>query len=133
MIEKLQQRMTEEIAKLPNDRQVAISTLDWGTISEEIAKERSIVGDDLDSFQLETGLVILGLVTFDKYIRNIENNVGLSKEEAKEISEVVLNRIFIPIINKLESIAKNNLDSKTPSWDQTVNFIISGGDYSNFI
>jgi hypothetical protein len=133
MTEKLQQQMKEEIAKLPEVRQKAINAFDWAKMAEEIGKKNSLIEDEIANFQLETGLVLIGLATSAEYARNIENNVGVGAEEAKKISIEALEKIFIPVINRMEASVKENFGSKSQTWDQTVQFILSGGDYSTFL
>lgn len=132
MTEKLKQKMKEEIARLPKEKQDAIHSIDWGKISEEIGKKYLLSESEINELQLETGLVLIGLVDFELYKLNIEN-IGMSREEAENIAMEVLEKIFTPISTILEASVKNSMKTQNISWDQRVNFIISGGDYSNFI
>jgi hypothetical protein len=129
MTEQLKQKMEEEIIKLPKERQGAINAFGWVKVTEEIGKKHLLTESELNDFQLETGLVLIGLVDFSSYALNIENNVGTTEEESTKIADEVFDEVFTPISKSIESFVK----SKDPNWAQTVNFIISGGDYSTFI
>jgi len=133
MTEKLKQKINEEILKLPKERQEAINVIDWGKITEEIGKKFLLTENEINNLQIETGLALVGLTDLDFYMTNIENNVGLTAGEANKITVETFDKIFTPIANKIESSIKNRLKSQKPRWNQVVNFIVSGGDYSNFI
>jgi len=133
MTEKLKQTIKENLVNLPKELQDAINTLDWETISEEIGKKYLSNESKINDLQVETSLIIVGLTYGDSYVLNIENNVGTTKDEAEKIAEEVNQKIFMPIYYSLTENIKNNLKNKKPNWKQTLNFIISGGDYSVFM
>src|SRR3989344_2165392 len=97
MTEKLKQIIKEEVLKLPKEVQEAINSLDWRGIAEEIGKKYKLNESEINDFQVETLLILVGLEEAEFYVRNIENNVGTSKDEAEKISREAFERIFIPI------------------------------------
>ena len=133
MNEKLKQKLREEIVKLPKEHQNVINAFDWGKISEEVGNLNLLDEDEIKDLQTEVGLVLVGLEDQDLLALNIENNVGTSKIEAIKITAEVNQQIFKPMLEQLELLAKNNLNSKNQSWNQRINFIVSGGDYSSFM
>jgi hypothetical protein len=133
MTEKLKQKMSEEITKLSKEKQEAINSIDWGKKTEEIGKKFTLTDTEINDLQLETGLVLIGLFDFDLFILNIENEVGLTTQQATSIANEILNNILSPISDKIISSIKNNTQISNVSWDKTVNFIVSGGDYSVFL
>jgi len=133
MTEKLKQIIKEELIKLPKEIQEAINAHDWVKIAEEIGKKFLLTESEINDFQTETLLVLVGLESTDSYAKNIEYNVGTSESEAGKITNEALGRIFDPIMNTLEENIKKNLQNKNPSPEQTLNFILSGGDYSAFL
>ena len=133
MTNKLKQIAIEEIKKLPKEAQDMINSLDWGKITEEIGKKYLLSESEINDFQVETLLVLVGIENGDFYAQNIENEVGTSKAEAEKIANETLEKIFIPISNLLEENIKKNLPNKNPNHEQNVNFILSGGDYSSFV
>ncbi|MEI7709246.1 MAG: hypothetical protein WCI76_00860 [bacterium] len=130
MTEKLKQIIKEEIEKLPTEGQTAVASIDWVKITKEIGEKFLLDENELTDFQVETLLVLTGITYPEFYPINIENQVGMTTEKAKNIAEESLKRIFAPIRNVLEGNIKKNLGNKTPNWKQSLNFIMSGGDYT---
>jgi hypothetical protein len=133
MTEKLKQIIQEEVAKLPKEAQEAIQSLDWANIAEEIGKKYFLTESEINDLQTETLLVLIGIESADDCTQNVEDNVGTSKDEAEKISAEVLQKIFTPIHNILLENIKKSDKVKNPNWEQSLNFILSGGDYSAFI
>ncbi len=133
MTEKLKQTIKEEIGKLPKEAQDAINALDWEKIAEDIGKKCFFDEGKINDLQLETLLVLVGLEDAEFYSNNIIDNVGTTMDEGKKIAEEVLQKIFTPIGNEITKNIKSNLKNKNPSVEQTLNFILSGGDYGALI
>ena len=133
MTEKLKQTIQEEVMKLPKETQEAVASLDWASIAEEIGKKYLLLESEINDLQVETLLVLAGLEDGEFFPQNIESNVETSKDEAIKIAEEVNQKIFTPISNILTEKIKNNLRTKNPNSTQTLNFILSGGDYSVFL
>src|SRR3989338_323433 len=133
MTEKLKQIIKEEIEKLQKETRDAINSCEWVKITEEIGKKFSLEEDEIASFQLETLLILTGLEYPNLYDTNIIINAEITRDEAKAIIEEVNQKIFIPINNIFTENIKKNLKGKNPTWEQNLNFVISGGDYSAFI
>lgn len=133
MTEKLKEVIKREVAKLPKENQEVINSSGWERISEEIGKRYLINEKEINDFQTQTLLVLIGLEEIDYYPDNIENNVGLSKREAMIIAREVDKKIFKPIVDAIAEKIKNSDVIKNPKWDQSLNFILSGGNYSSFM
>ena len=135
MTENSKKIIEEQILKLPKEIREAVNFIDWIKISEEIGKKHLLSGDEIDNLQMETGLLLVGLASFDFYIQNIENEVGTSKKEAEKIANDVLETILTPITEKAEEAFKNQLknNDQPTNFDQNLNFILSGGDYLFFL
>ena len=133
MTEKLKQIIKEEIIKLPKDVQNAISISSWEQTTEEIGKRFLLSENEINDFQAETLIVLIGLEDSDFYAGNIENNIGTSKNEAEKIAEEVTQKIFNPIYDALAKKIKENLKNTKPNWKQNLDFTLSGGDYSIFM
>ena len=130
MKEKLQKIIKEQMTFLPKEMQEAINSLDWAKIAEEIGRANMLTEDEITNLQTETFLVLTGLEEGEAYVRNIENEIGTSKDEAEKIADEAEEKIFGPIYDNFSENVKNNLKSKNPGAKQTLNFILSGGDYS---
>jgi len=133
MTEKLKQTIKENLVNLPKELQDAINAFDWGTASEEIGKKYLLDESEINDLQVETGLVLVGLTYGDSYTLNIENNVGTTKDESEKIAEEINQKIFTPIYTKLVENIKKNQQGKKINWEQSLDFILSGGDYSVFL
>lgn len=133
MTEKLQQTIKEEVAKLPKEMQGAINTLNWLKIVEEIGQKYSLDEIDINNFQVETLLVLTGITDIQFYAINIENQVETTKDTAEKIATEATQKIFTPISNiLLENIKKATINKDT-SWQQNLDFVLSGGNYSSFM
>lgn len=133
MTEKLQQIIKDEVVKLPKDTQDAINSLNWTNVAEEIGKKFLLDEREVNDLQSITLTVLLGLTDLDLYATVIEDKIGTTKDDAKKIADEAIQKIFTPINNVFTENIKNNLKDKNPSPEQTLNFILSGGDYSAFV
>ena len=133
MTDELKQTIKNGVEKLPKEIQGVFNDFDWLKISEEIGKKYLLDENEINILQNEIGLVLIEDKDKEILSLNIENNVGTSKNEAVKIAEEIEQKIFKPMIKKIELSVKNNMSSKNPSWKQRVNFIVSGGNYSAFM
>ena len=133
MTEELKQIAKDEILKLPKEYQDAINNIDWANRSEEIGKNYQLDNTKINKLQTEVLLVLIGAELLDNLKANIKNNLETEVEDAEKINDELTNKIFTPIANKIELSVKSKLMSKVPKWEQSVNFIVSGGDYSVFL
>ncbi len=118
---------------LPKEGQDAIGTVDWLKITEGIGKEFSLSEEEVEDFQLETLLVLVGVTDPEFYAVNIENHVGTTTDTAGKIATEGFAKIFSPIRKTLEDNIKKNLQQKKVTPEQNLNFILSGGDYAAFV
>lgn len=133
MINNLKQIIKEELIKLPKESQEVINNFGWEKTSEEISKMYSFNEDQINKLQAEIFMVMSGIIEEELFPLHIENRIGTSKGEAKKIAEEINQKIFIPMLEKRDKLIKEALQTQKQSWDKTINFIISGGDYSVFI
>jgi hypothetical protein len=133
MIEKTKQVVKREIEKLPKENQEAIGAIDWIKTTEEIGKKYLFNESDLNNFQAQTLLVLIGLEDADFYSQNLEREVVTSKKMAEQISEEVLQKIFNPIGKAILEKTTKNIATENADHEQNINFILSGGNYAAFI
>jgi len=133
MTERSKKIIRDEILSLPKEAQEAINNSNWEKISEQIGKKHLLDEDELSTFQLETASFLLGLVDEYSYPENIEEEVGISKDEAKKITDEVLREIVGPINNILAEKIKESEKVKNSGFQQNLDFILSGGDYGVFL
>lgn len=132
MTEESKKRIEEEILKLPKENQEAINSINWINLTQEIGKKLLLTYEEISKLQVITGVVLVGLINQERYALEIEN-IGMTQVETQNIILEITKKIIEPIANKIESSIKTKVKIKTPKWDQSVNFIISGGDYSVFL
>lgn len=133
MTEYLKQTIESEIIKLPKESQEVINSFGWEEISVEIGKKYLLNEEKINKLQTEISLVMLGLAQQNFLKSNIENEVGLDENVAKKMSEDIIQQIFKPLLDNLTEIIKKSMPVRNISWQQTLYFILSGGDYSVFI
>ena len=133
MTDKLKEIIKRELVKLPQKKQEAIGSLDWEKVSEEIAQKFLLNETEMNDLQVQTLLVLIGLNDPDFFSKDIENNIGTSKNEAEKIADEVMEKIFLPIANKIEEKIKENLKNKNPNFRQNLDFVLSGGNYVAFL
>ena len=133
MTEKLKQTIKEEVGKLTKENQEVINTFGWEKISEEIGKKYLLSDSEINIFQAEILVVLVGLEDSDFLVSNIEDNIGTSKEEANKITDEVFQRIFMPINDILIENIKTGMAIKNSNAEQNLNFVLSGGDYTAFL
>ena len=133
MTEKLKQAINEGMVKLPKETQEVLNTFDWGKVSEEIGKKYSLNESQINNLQLEIGLVLIGVEAHNFLEFNIQENVRIREDITIKILEEVNEKIFKAMFDKLEEIIKRDLKNKVINWQQNLDFILSGGNYSCFI
>ncbi len=133
MTEKLQQTIKEEIEKLPKEAQEAIRSVDWVKITEEMGNAHQLGNEKIEDLQLETLLVLVSAEDVESYAINIEKQAEIVREEAEKIAAEARLLIFRPIYRTLTENIKNKIKDKKINWKQSLNFILSGGDYAAFL
>lgn len=133
MTEKLAQTIKEDLIKLPKEVQGAINSSGWENISESIGKKYFLSENEINILQLEVGLVLLGYRKLDLLALNVESSAVIDKESAIKISEELYEKLFIPLDGVIQSSFKNKTTYTNKTWEQSINFIVSGGDYSVFL
>ena len=133
MTENLKQLIKEVLVELPKESQEVINSFGWENISEEIGKKYYFGAQEINKLQVEIALVMAGIEKQNSLALNIENEIVTSKDDAIKIAEEIVQKIFKPMVNKLTEMIKKNLKSRVIHWQQNLNFILSGGDYTTFI
>ena len=133
MNEQTKKIIKDELEKLPIERQTLINSSDWVDISKKIGAKYSFTDDQINKLQIETLLVLTEMEYLSDLGVNLENSLVTTKNQAEGAARELSEQIFKPIAQKIESSVKNQIISDTPTWQQTINFIVSGGDYSVFL
>ena len=133
MTELLKQTIKEEIAIMPKEWQEVVNASKWDIVSEEIGKKYFLTEENIEDLQTEIGLIIIGEETIDNLRVNIEYNLVISEDSAIKIRDEIIKKIFKPMFDMFTENIKKNLKTKSIHWQQNLNFILSGGDYTAFI
>lgn len=133
MFETLQKFFEEKFEKLPEETRQAIKSVDWIKATKEIADAHLLDETGTAFLQVETMLVLAGLVYGEVYTTNIENHVGVTREEANKIADEADEKIFTPIYNTMQENISKGLQNKKIKPEDNLNFVLSGGDYSVFL
>lgn len=133
MTKELEQITEDELVKLSKEMQEAINSLDWGKLTEETGKKYSLSENQVNKLQTEVLLVLIGMEHLDFLKINILNNLKIDVDDAEKINNELNVKIFAPMASTLESLVKKKVKTWNPKWEQSVNFIVSGGDYSVFL
>ena len=133
MTEKLQQIIKEKVGKLSQNNQEVINSSGWVKISEEIGTKYELDEVELNNLQVEILLALIGVTSPEFFAINVENQTLFTKDVSQKIAGAVIEKIFIPVNNAaLEKMQKSD-QVKNAGWEQNVDFILSGGDYSVFL
>lgn len=130
---QLKENIMGEMLLLPKKTREVINAFEFQKIFVEIGKNHKLIEEEVKKLEIETILVLIGLVNPLLYSQNIENNIGMSEQESKEVEKEITSQIFQPIYEKIVEKIKNSPTYYNPKWKQSVNFIVSGGDYSVFV
>ncbi len=133
MTDKLKQIIEEGSKNLPREIVEVINSFDWVKMGEEIGKKYLIDENEVNILLNEIGFVLVMAKGQDTLAKNIEYDVGTTQNDAMQIVAEINEKIFNPMLKKLELSVRNSFKYKNANWKQTVNFIVSGGNYSAFL
>lgn len=142
MNDKLRKSFEEQLVYLPEINQQALKSFDWATELLSIGKNYGLHIDQLEDLQIETMLVLVGLVQPEEYANELIMRLAISPSEANRIIEQVNDRIFTPIYDYIvnggpkvattptgvmESAGFEITNDDAPVVTQTENFVRVGG------
>lgn len=133
MTEQLKQISKDEIKKLPEEIQKAINSVDWAEASKRVGLKYLLTDEEINKLQTEVLLVLISTEYLTDLKLNIEINLGLNTDLSEKIGAELLKQVFLIISNETNKNIRENLAYKNISWDQSLKFIVSGGDYSVFL
>lgn len=105
--EKKQQmmgRMSEQFARLPDDVQDMIMSSDYQTVVTTIAKEEDLTINQLGGLEIQTTLVLLGILDTKDYASTITQELKLAPEKAESVVKKVNEKVFLKIRESLKNI-----------------------------
>ncbi len=140
MNSEIEKIIKEQMKILPVE---VINILSDTTLGEKIitiGKKNGLSADQLEIFQRETYLVLVGLVNPDEYPKELEGRLKQDDLKLDNILNDIYKEILIGVRDKLTGMFNKNDKALsyekievTPNWMQNLDFIISGGDYAIFL
>lgn len=107
---EIEKNIIEILKALPPVISDSIASAELDKLIEAIGDETGLRVDQMGELYTQTVLVLLGLSKSDNFPKEIEKNLGISQDRAKEIADMVGERVFKTI---LEEIAiREELDKK---------------------
>ena len=100
----------EQFKKLPKDIQDAILAVDLRDKLKMVSDKHKLLVDKAGVLENETMLVMLGLENHSAYPESIKKELGITSEQAQEITKDINEQIFLPIRESLKNIEKNNVE-----------------------
>jgi hypothetical protein len=100
-VDLLQIKIERAKEKLPEDTLNAIALVDWKAAILGLRAKKGYNFEQLADLELETELVLCGLVNPEDYPREIQNRMKISKMEAGELVEEMNNLVFKKIKEEL--------------------------------
>ncbi len=97
MNDTLRKTFEEQLTYLPAVNQQALRSFDWATELVGIGKQFGLHIDQLEDLQIETMLVLVGVVSAEDYENELITRLAVSPSEAEKIIEQVNEKIFVPI------------------------------------
>jgi len=98
----MQTTLKERFAELPNVVQNAITSADVRERMRELADTHKLHLDQWETLENEVMMTLFGIVPVDELQANIQKEVGVPEEIAKELTENISKIVFEPIREELE-------------------------------
>lgn len=98
----IDKRLKERFAQLPKPVQDAITSADVEKRLRDLADSQKLHLDQWQSLENEVMLALLGVEELDDLQKNIEKEVGVRPEVARELTESIMTAVFEPIREELE-------------------------------
>jgi hypothetical protein len=89
--------IAEQMNKLPEDVVAAIISVDYKAKLQDITKRQKLMIDQIGKVEMETTLVMLGLEPVADFAGNLQRELEVTAERAKEIATDISENIFKPI------------------------------------
>lgn len=97
----LQEKIDKARAALPEATQRAINSVDWKSIILSLRDTRGFTFEQLGDLEIETELVLSGLLEPSEYPAQLEKRMGISKSAANELVNEMSNLVFKKIREEL--------------------------------
>src|SRR3989344_3926478 len=99
-IDALQVKIEQAKAKLPSVTLNAINSVDWRTVIYDMTG-RGYTIEQLGDLELETELVLCGLTNPENYLKELQGQMKITKEQAQKLVNEMNEKVFKKIKNKM--------------------------------
>ncbi len=106
-IDPLQTKIGQARALLPKETLEAIDAVDWKTAILKIKDKKGYTISQLSDLEIETELLLCGLLNPTSYAKELENRMHISKVEVDDILKEMNESVFKKIREELMRITEN--------------------------
>jgi hypothetical protein len=121
----------EKFDSLPESIQKIILSSEYEEILTEIGNQSQLSAEQIAVLERETTLVMMGLTPIKDLEIRLVRELNIDKIKGEEITKDINEKIFLKILELLEIM--NTPAEEKPDWQQNLDFVLSGGDYSAFV
>lgn len=107
-LDLLQIKINQAKAKLPPETTNAIDAVDWRAVILGLRTKRGYTFEQLGDLEIETELLLCGLLSPVEYPKKIESKLNISKVEAGEI----VNEMNVSVFNRIKEELIKNIENK---------------------
>jgi hypothetical protein len=132
----------EQMKILPKEVINILADPAWSEKVLTIGRKNGLTEEQSQTLLLETNLVLLGLVHPDEYADELKNRLKIDEMKADNIVSDINREILSGVREKLIAmfasqeqsfIEEGKKRALNADWQQNLDFVLSGGDYSVFL
>lgn len=116
-VDMLQIKIDKARAALPKQTLTAIDAVDWKAVIARMVGKKGYSVDQLGTLELETELLLCGLITPEAYPKELENRMGINAAQATELVNDMNENVFKKIRDNLMGKTGNPKQAKTVTQD----------------
>ncbi|MDD3973042.1 MAG: hypothetical protein PHC31_14175 [Clostridia bacterium] len=132
MKQELKNEINNMLLETPERNRLAINSINWAEIAEKISEKYYLNDENKNILIAEIALALLGVNDYG-FLKIATEDLGLTRKDASNIFREIKEQILDPVSKKIITSIKKEAELNNTNWDKRVNFILSGGDYTNFI
>ena len=132
MKQELKNEINNMLLETPERNRLAINSINWVEIAERISEKYYLNDENKNILIAEIALALLGVNDYC-FLKIATEDLGLTRKDASNIFREIKEQILDPVSKKIITSIKKEAELNNTNWDKRVNFILSGGDYTNFI
>ncbi len=103
-IDLLQIKIEKAKSELAPETQNAINSVDWKNVILAMRETKGYTFEQLGSLELETELLLAGLLKSEEYPRELESRMGINKSQVSELVNEMNEEVFTKIKEELIKI-----------------------------